>query len=111
MDINKLLKLANIFEKTAQGCILGPGQSTMNMDEAKNMAQAALNALSQIDESLLYSYPHENFKSVMEQLVNGEKPSSNEIQMAINEASRTGLGAFPQIGQLLPSIKRINCIM
>src|SRR5690606_16535745 len=110
MDKANIYKLAFMFEKAAQGCILEPGQSTMSISEAKLVAKQILEELDNIDPILLAQYPSENLVLVMKELASGSIPDAGQISQAIAEA-KSGIGSFHNIFPFMTQIKRMNCIM
>jgi hypothetical protein len=108
MTHSKIFKLASMFEKAAQSCVLRPGESTLNMAEAQSAAVNALAAMDQFDDVVLSMYPHDNFVSVIEQLSKGKIPSDNELAAAVAEFSE--LKNFENLYPYASVLSRINCI-
>lgn len=86
MANNKTYKFANQFFKTVFA--MDFGTSTVNLNEAKQLAQFAktgIEQLKKINPSLYNQFPHANFESVVNSLLEGKIPAQTEINSAIQE--------------------------
>ena len=87
--INKnTYKFADCFFKTAVSNLMQMGTSTVNMQEAKQLAQFAktgIEQLKKINPYLYNQFPHANFESVVNSLLENKAPPQTEISKAIQE--------------------------
>jgi superoxide dismutase len=85
--VNNTYKFANHFFKTVFAMELGT--STVNLNEAKQLAQFAKTGIEQLKKKinpyLHNQFPHTNFESVVNTLLSGKVPAQTEINSAIKE--------------------------
>lgn len=108
VNTKKIAYLSNLFLKKAQGNLLMPGQSTINLEMAMEIAGKALHALDEFDNEIEKHFPYTNFKKAMEILVSGKIPNRNLLNQAMQEFN-TGLKYFANMqGLNIESLQHIQ---